>query len=71
MSLSGVEDLFELLENKNDEELKQKFKESLKSKTNKKSDLTFIDLARTGKSWAYDFSPTDDESFLFDYSISL
>lgn len=66
-----LQELFDLLENKNAEELKQKFKKSLKSKTNKKSDLTFIDLARIGKSWTYDFSPTDNNSFLFDYSISL
>lgn len=66
-----LQDLFDLLKDKNEEELKQKFKKYLKSKTNKKSDLTFIDLARTGKSWSYDFSQTNKDSFLFDYSISL
>lgn len=68
---SYLQDLFDLLKDKNEEELRQKFKKYLVSKTNKKSDLTFIDLARKGKSWGYDFTPTDKDSFLFNYSISL
>ncbi|MCF8378647.1 MAG: SiaB family protein kinase [Bacteroidales bacterium] len=66
-----LQNLFELLKNKNEEELKIMFKENLKSKSIKKSDLTFIDLSRIGKTWDFEFSTLDADSCLFDYRIFL
>lgn len=63
--------LFDQLKNKTEKELKLKYKESLKSKGNQKSDLTFIDLARMSKSWGYEFVPSDSDSFFLDYRIFI
>lgn len=63
--------LFDHLKDKTEKELKLKYKLSLKSKENQKSDLTFIDLARISKSWDYEFAPSDSDSFLLNYRVFL
>ena len=63
--------LLSKLKTKTSEELKLMYKDSLKSKLDLKSELSFIDLTRISKTWDHDFSPSDSDSYLFAFSILL
>ncbi len=64
-------DLLSRLKTKTSEELKVMYKDSLKSKLDSKSELSFIDLTRISKTWDHDFSPSEFDSYLFTFRIFL